>query len=517
MNIAFDNTYIRLPERLYARQPPTPVASPSLIRVNHGLATLLGIDPTWLESDAGVSTLAGNRIPEGAQPLAAVYAGHQFGAWNPQLGDGRAVLLGEVLGTDGERYDIQLKGAGQTPWSRMGDGRAPLGPVLREYILSEAMHALGVPTSRALAAVATGEPVHREETLPGAVIARVARSHIRIGTLQYLAAREDKEALAALVNHLIDRHYPEAREHQNPVQGMFEQVCDAQARLVVRWQSLGFIHGVMNTDNMLLCGETIDYGPCAFMDSYRADAVYSSIDHGGRYAFCNQPAITHWNLACLGQALLPVLADSEGLALELAQEILGRFPAMFLTHNLQGMRAKLGLRATMSGVPDRAEEEALLEDAPLEEILAKDFLDLLESTGSDFTLAFRRLAEMAGEPLAASIGSLFEFPEAFAPWLARWQAQLERQFQAGAQKSSQQMRQGIQAAMLAVNPALIPRNHLVEEIITAAVGGDLAPFHQLVDVLQNPFDYPAEKAAFLEGYAKPPTPEQVVRQTFCGT
>ncbi|MGI9250328.1 MAG: protein adenylyltransferase SelO [Pseudohongiellaceae bacterium] len=488
MNVAFNNTYIHLPEQLYSRQAPQPVVAPRLIRANRGLARLLGIEPDWLESAEGVAMVAGNLLPSGAEPIATVYAGHQFGSFNPQLGDGRAVLLGEVVGNDGVRYDIQLKGSGQTPYSRMGDGRAPLGPVLREYVVSEAMYALGVPTSRSLAAVTTGEPVRRQEALPGAVLARVARSHIRIGTAQFLAARGDREALHALVEHVINRHYPEAKQAEKPVQKMFELVCAAQASLVADWQALGFIHGVMNTDNMLLCGETIDYGPCAFMDSYHVDTVYSSIDHGGRYAYRKQPDIAYWNLACFAQALVPLLDDSEDKAIQLAKDSLDKFPAYFLAANSAKLQAKLGLRA---------QDE--------DEQLGKDFLNLLQATSSDFTLAFRRLSEIAANEPTENISNLFEFNDAFTPWLKRWRTRLGQQ-----DRSSE----AIQADMLAVNPALIPRNHLVEEAILAATKEDnFRPFHQLADALEHPFSYSQK----LEHLAKPPRPEQVVTQTFCGT
>ena len=360
MNVPFNNSYVELPGRFYSRQLPSPVAKPHLIRVNHDLAHKLNIDPDWIDSADAISTFAGNHVPEGADPIATVYAGHQFGSWNPQLGDGRAVLLGEVIGTDGQRYDIQLKGSGQTPYSRMGDGRAPLGPVLREYIVSEAMAALGIATSRSLAAVTTGEPVFREESLPGAVLVRVASSHIRIGTVQFFSAQNDVEGLRLLIDHVITRHYPEVQEADNPTLALLDKVMQRQAELIASWQMVGFIHGVMNTDDMLLSGETIDYGPCAFMDTYDPETVFSSIDHGGRYAYQNQPGIAHWNLACLAQALVPLLATSEEEAVEIAKQALDRFPAYFLAANLTGLRGKLGLTS---------EQEA-------DETLAKDFLEL---------------------------------------------------------------------------------------------------------------------------------------------
>ena len=486
MSPQFDNSYARLPDRFYARQAPVPVADPALIRVNRPLANQLGIDPDWLESAEGVRVIAGNFVPEGAEPIATVYAGHQFGSWNPRLGDGRAILLGEVIGSDGERYDLQLKGSGITPFSRMGDGRAPLGPVIREYLVSEAMAALGVPTSRTLAAATTGESVYRETRLDGGVLVRVAKSHIRIGTLQYFASKQDFDALRQLVDHVIARHYPDAAEADNPVRAMFAQVLVRQAELIARWQSLGFIHGVMNTDNMLLSGETIDYGPCAFMDGYDSAAVYSSIDHGGRYAYRNQPGIAHWNLACLAQTLLPLLAEDEETATEIAQTALDGFPDLYAQAWFERLREKFGLAAMQAG------------DAEL----IQEFLDLLERGRVDFTLAFRRLAELAGE--VSELGELFDFPDSFADWLQRWRQRCARE----TEDSDSRLQR-----MMAVNPAFIARNHLVEEAIARAYGGDFAPFNRLLERLEKPFDYSADD--FL--LATPPRPEQVVQQTFCGT
>ncbi len=491
MSVQFNNTYVQLPERFYSKQTPSPVAKPELIRVNDELANLLAVDPAWLKSEEGIATIAGNQVPRGAEPIATVYAGHQFGAWNPQLGDGRAILLGEVVGTNGQRYDLQLKGAGQTPYSRMGDGRAPLGPVIREYIVSEAMHALGIPTSRALAAVTTGEPVYREETLPGAVLARVASSHIRIGTVQFFTSREDHEALALLVDHTLARHYPDSYDSGmttgEKALSLLDNVMRAQADLVARWQMVGFIHGVMNTDNMLLSGETIDYGPCAFMDTYNPEAVFSSIDHGGRYAFRNQPGIAHWNLACLAQALVPVLSEDEDTGINAARDALENFPSYFLDANINGLRAKLGLTSKQEG----------------DEQLAKDFLDLLETHQLDFTLSFRRLSEMAGDETELSVSKLAGFPSAFDEWMARWETRC----------STEEYPQR-QAGMMATNPAMIPRNHLIEEAIQqASENGDFALFHSLVDHLATPFELEGKPEKFL----KRPRPEEVVRQTFCGT
>jgi len=486
MSPHFDNSYTQLPERFYARQAPVPVANPALIRVNHGLAQQLDIDPAWLESEEGVDTIAGNHVPPGAEPIATVYAGHQFGSWNPRLGDGRAILLGEVIGRDGERYDVQLKGSGITPFSRSGDGRAPLGPVLREYLVSEAMAALGVPSSRTLAAVTTGEPVYREQRLAGGVLIRVAKSHIRIGTLQYFASVQDLDGLKLLIDHVIARHYPEITDAENPVLAMFEQVVGKQAALIAHWQAVGFIHGVMNTDNMLLSGETIDFGPCAFMDGYDSAAVFSSIDHGSRYAYRNQPAIAHWNLACLVQTLLPFIDDDEEAATSLAQAAMDTFPERYLEAYFSRLHDKFGL--------------ATEEDD--DKTLMQDFLDLLEAGHLDYTLAFRRLAEL---PLGSDdIKPLFDFPESFADWLSRWRERCAREPNSPQQRQQQ---------MLAENPAFIARNHLVEQAIAEAYSGDFNFFHRLLERLENPFEYDVADVDL----ATPPAPDQIVHQTFCGT
>jgi len=482
----FNNSYVQLPERFFARQAPVPVASPALIRVNHELAGLLGIDPAWLESEEGINTIAGNHVPAGADPIATVYAGHQFGSFNPRLGDGRAILLGEVIGSDGERYDVQLKGSGITPFSRNGDGRAPLGPILREYLVSEAMAALGVATSRTLAAVTTGEGVYREQRLPGGVLIRVAKSHIRIGTFQYFASTQDLDGLQLLIDHVIARHYPEVLGADNQVLGLFEKISQQLAELVAHWQAVGFIHGVMNTDNMLLSGETIDFGPCAFMDGYDSGAVYSSIDHGSRYAYRNQPAITQWNLACLGQSLLPLIADDEAAATEAAQTVLNRFPDFYMNIYFDRMRDKFGLGEK------RDEDEALMQE----------FLDLLESGRHDFTLAFRRLADIAAD--GDEVSALFTFPESFNSWIERWQQRCAQESPGAEQR---------QARMRAVNPVFIARNHLVEQALTDAYKGDFALFHRLHERLHQPFVYAAQDAAV----AIPPQPHEIVQQTFCGT
>ena len=487
----FDNSYARLPERFFNRQSPTRVAAPGLIRVNAELADALGVDSDWLASPEGIEALAGNRIPPGAEPIAAAYAGHQFGHWNPQLGDGRAILLGELIARDGQRYDLQLKGAGRTRYSRGGDGRSPIGPVLREYIVSEAMAVLGVPTTRALAAVTTGERVVRQRSEPGAILARVASSHIRIGTCQFFASRNDHEGLRTLIDHVIWRHYPGAAEAAVPSLAMLQQVVERQARLIARWQHLGFIHGVMNTDNMLLSGETIDYGPCAFLDEYHPDMVFSSIDHGGRYAFSNQPGIAYWNLGALAQALLPLLSDDPEQAVAMAQHAVDAFVPLYQQAYREGMASKLGLGEY------RDQDEALIDE----------LLSLMADQGTDFTLAFRRLAELANpqQEDAGGISQFFEFGAAFNPWLERWRRRTR-------EDTTEPTRR--RELMSALNPVYIPRNHLIQQVIGAAQDdGNLKPFHQLVDVLARPCDYRDETRR----YAMPPRDEQRVRQTFCGT
>ncbi|TNE82759.1 MAG: YdiU family protein [Gammaproteobacteria bacterium] len=501
VRIPFDNTYLRVADTLFARQLPTPVKQPGLIRINEALAEALSIDPKQLASAEGIAVLAGNMIPDGADPIATVYAGHQFGGWNPQLGDGRAILLGEVIGKDGCRYDLQLKGAGVTPFSRMGDGRSPLGPVLREYIVSEAMAALGVPTTRSLAAVSTGERVVRDEFLPGAILTRVARSHIRVGTFQYLAAREDFDSLKRLADHVIARHYPDAAQADNPYASLLSQVIAAQASLIAHWQSIGFIHGVMNTDNMLISGETVDYGPCAFMENYDPATVFSSIDHGGRYAYRNQPAIAQWNLAWLAQSLLPLIDADEATSVKLAQAALDDFTGQYLEHYRRRMCAKIGI-----DLPDDAANE-----------LVEELLSLMTEYRVDFTLGFRVLADWlawggqpgngvnSAEEIAAA--SLYPLPTVFQGWLQRWQQLL------GLSQLEEAGRAAIRSRMLACNPVFIPRNHQVEWAIEAGNGGDFEPFNRLVEVLAKPFEYdPANR-----DYAMPAAPEQRVTRTFCGT
>jgi uncharacterized protein YdiU (UPF0061 family) len=489
MQIPFDNRYAALGSPLSLPQAPDPVKAPALIRVNAPLAEYLRIDAGWLASEAGVAAIAGNRLPDGAEPVATAYAGHQFGQFNPQLGDGRAVLLGEVIATDGRRFDLQLKGSGRTPWSRGGDGRSPLGPVLREYIVSEAMHALGVPTTRALAAVTTGETVIRDGLEPGAILARVASSHLRVGTLQFFAARDDRDSLRRIVDHALERHYPERADADNRALALLEAVIEAQASLVARWQLLGFIHGVMNTDNMLLCGETVDYGPCAFMEAFKAETVYSSIDVQGRYAYRNQPGIAHWNLTRLAEALLPLIDEDTEVAVKVASEAIQRFPEVFGDAHSAGVARKLGLAGLDA------------DDAQL----AEDCFAALTEDKADFTLAFRFLAEqIAPVEEAHSIASLFEPGQKLLEWLPRWMQRQAREAAPAAER---------QAIMFRESPAFIPRNHLIQRAITDAEGGDFSLFHRLVERLAEPSRYDAAD----RDLALPATPQEAVLRTFCGT
>jgi uncharacterized protein YdiU (UPF0061 family) len=460
------------------------------VKVNRALAAELGLNPDELASPEGAQVLSGNELPSGAEPIALAYAGHQFGSFVPQLGDGRAILLGELVTKNGARVDVQLKGAGRTPFSRNGDGRAALGPVLREYIVSEAMAALGVPTTRALAAVLTAESVRREEVLPGAVLVRVASSHIRVGTFEFFAARTDREALMTLASYALRRHYPEAAGTGNDALALLERVIRAQANLVARWLGVGFVHGVMNTDNTSIAGETIDYGPCAFLDEYDPDKTFSSIDHGGRYAFANQPRIALWNLARLGEALLPLLSDEADEAVRLATEHLQRFPTLFAAAHARVLRAKLGLVS---------EEEG---DAAL----AADLLERMASNGVDYTILFRKLCRAAEDSSEDSgIASLFTHAGAFHDWSQAWRSRLAREHAAPHARA---------AVMRIANPAFIPRNHRIAQAIEAAVRrDDYEPFETLVRVLGRPYEDQPESAHLTE----PPEPDERVTQTFCGT
>jgi serine/tyrosine/threonine adenylyltransferase len=490
VHFPFQNSYAALPANFFARVAPTPVASPRLIKLNRPLAVHLGLDPDLLDSPEGAEILSGKTLPDGADPIAMAYAGHQFGHFVPQLGDGRAILLGEVIDKDGVRRDIQLKGSGPTPFSRRGDGRAALGPVLREYIVSEAMAALGIPTTRSLAAVMSGESVMRETMLPGAVLTRVASSHIRVGTFQYFAARGETEAVRRLADHVIERHYPQLAGTERPYHALLAAVVGRQAELVARWLLVGFIHGVMNTDNTSISGETIDYGPCAFMDAYDPSTVFSSIDEMGRYAYANQPRVALWNLTRLGECLLPLLADDQEKAVAEAQEILNGFGDGFNAAYKAGLREKLGLFS------EREDDQAL----------AQALLDAMAKGQADFTLTFRRLSEAAGDPSAdGAVGQLFAEPALYDEWAAHWRQRTSLDPQSPAER---------RAAMRAVNPAFIPRNHRVEAVIQAAVASnDFGPFEELLTVLSKPYE---DQPAFV-AYADPPEPHQRVLQTFCGT
>ena len=485
----FDNSFARELEGFYVRWQPARVPAPRLLLLNQALADELGLDAAALRGDAGAALLAGNVLPEGAAPLAQAYAGHQFGGFNPQLGDGRALLLGEVIDRHGRRRDIAFKGSGRTPFSRGGDGKAALGPVLREYLMGEAMQALGVPTTRALAAVATGEPVYRERELPGAVLTRVAASHVRVGTFQFFAARGQHDEVRRLADHVIARHDPGLAGRDDRHLALLEAVARRQAALVAQWMNLGFIHGVMNTDNMTISGETIDYGPCAFLEAYDPATVFSSIDHGGRYAYANQPLIARWNLARLAETLLPLLAGEPDAAVARATTVIDAFPAWYDEAWRRGQRAKLGL----------------VEARPGDDALADDWLALLHAQQVDFTLAWRTLAD-AAEGRSEPLRDLFVDRAAADAWLARWQARLAAEATASAARA---------AAMRRASPWLIPRNHRVEEALGAAVDeGDLAPFERLLAALQQPWDASPQAAHYAE-----PAPRELTAgyRTFCGT
>jgi uncharacterized protein YdiU (UPF0061 family) len=495
----FDNSFARELPGCYVSWKPAAVPQPRLLFLNRSLAAELGLDAAALDGPAGAATFAGNSLPEGAEPLAQAYAGHQFGGFSPQLGDGRALLVGEVIDRHGRRRDIAFKGSGRTPFARNGDGKAAVGPMLREVLIGEAMHALGIPTTRALAVVATGEPVLRERTLPGAVLTRVAASHIRVGTFEFFAARGDVQQVRRLAEYAIARHDPELAGAPQPFLALLQAVAERQAALVARWMNVGFIHGVMNTDNMAISGETIDYGPCAFMEAYDPATVFSSIDRRGRYAFANQPDIAGWNLARLAEALLPLIAEDVERAVAMATEVIAAFPARYRYHLLRGQRAKLGLRRGEPG-----EEGA---DAAL----AADWLALLQAGQVDFTLGWRRLADAAAGD-EAPLRALFADAGAPQAWLARWRARCASEDTGAAPATAGRARA---EAMRAVNPVVIARNHRVEEALAAASDqGDLAPFERLLDALRRPYDEPGGRTRYAE-----PAPAHLTAsyRTFCGT
>ena len=483
--IRWQHGYGSLPASFWSAATPTAVAAPKLLAWNRALAECLGLDPA-LEA-AATQVFSGNQVPEGARPIALAYAGHQFGHFVPQLGDGRAILLGEVTAPDGRHFDIQLKGAGPTPYSRRGDGRAAIGPVLREYLVSEAMHALGVCTTRALAAVATGEHVMRDQVLPGAVLTRVAASHVRVGTFQFFAARGDNAAVRLLADHVIARHFPELADADDRYLALFRAIGDRQAALVASWLQVGFIHGVMNTDNMAVSGETLDYGPCAFLDAYDPKKVFSSIDRHGRYAYSNQPAIAQWNLARLAECLLPLFDRQGDEGVADARAAIEGFAEVFGSHWLAGMRRKLGLTTQDAG----------------DEALVRDFLSALDAVQADFTLSFRALAVAAGDPGFDELPPLPKTP-AMDDWLQRWHARCKGEGGSAEERV---------ARLKAANPAVIPRNHRVEAALSAAAAGDLAPFEALLDAVRRPFD----EAPAQRGFMVAPAAGEQVLQTFCGT
>ena len=488
INFNFDNSFASSLEGFFVSCDAEPAIAPKLLHLNYALAEELGLDPLALDSEAGLEIFSGNAVPQGSNTLAQAYAGHQFGGFSPQLGDGRALLLGEVVDTQKRRRDIQLKGSGRTPYSRGGDGKAALGPVLREYLIAEAMHALGIPTTRALAAVSTGANVYRETPLPGAILTRVAASHIRVGTFQYGAARGEVDKVRALADYAILRHYPEIADAENPYLEFFVAVTDAQAALVASWMNIGFIHGVMNTDNMTISGETIDYGPCAFMNIYSPGTVFSSIDQHGRYAYANQPEILVWNLARLAETLIPIVDPDKNRAIELLTETIDCIKPLYESHWLAGMQSKIGLST----------------EDPQDQKLITDLLSVMAEGQADFTLVFRHLAKVL-LGVSDPVRNLFKDPAAFDLWLQRWQKRLEQE---GVSKETRA------EAMDRFNPIYIPRNHKVEEALSAAVEqGDMKPFTKMLNVLSHPFEDIQEE----EVYSEPPPLSNIPYRTFCGT
>ena len=487
--INFDNSYSKLPDIFFERTMPIPVKDPKLIKFNESLAKKIGLNLNK-DKDLSSAIFSGNKIAEGSDPIALLYAGHQFGHFVPQLGDGRAILLGEVINKDGCRFDIQLKGSGQTAYSRGGDGRAPLGPVIREYIISEAMHSLNIPTTRSLAIVTTGEMVSRETLLPGGILTRVASSHLRVGTFEYFAASEDLTNLKLLTDYAINRHFPNLKNDNLRYQKFLELVCDNQASLVAKWMHVGFIHGVMNTDNTSISGETIDYGPCAFMDSYNPNTVFSSIDHRGRYAYGNQPNVAQWNLACLGECLLPLIHSDRNKAIEIIEDILGDFENKFKKYWLNGMYRKIGLS-------DNKENNY---------ILLEELLHLMEQDKSDFTLTFRYLSDLVeNKNDNSNFKQQFLSKNKVDSWIGKWKERL---------KEENKSEKIIKESMLKVNPAFIPRNHRVEQAIYEALNNyDYAYMERLVQLLNKPYDYQPDNAEYMD----PPKNNAQNYQTFCGT
>ena len=494
MQIPFDNRYITLGDGFYIKTSPVAVSEPALIKFNEALANTLGFSAADLAESDIAALFAGNTVPSGAEPIAMAYAGHQFEYFVPQLGDGRAILLGEVSGIDGFSYGVQLKGSGRTYFSRNGDGRAALGPVLREYLVSEAMAKLKIPTTRALAAVTTGENVVREGFLPGGVITRVASSFVRVGTFEFFRARRKVEAIRKLADHVIQHNYPSLSGQESPYLALLQAVVERQAALIARWMCVGFIHGVMNTDNMSVAGETIDYGPCAFMDTYKHDKVFSSIDEFGRYAYNNQPSIGLWNLTRFAECLIPLISDDRDEAIEMVQDVLHTYIDHYESSWLAGMRAKCGL----------TDIEGVERD---DRILIETLFNEMDANNADFTLMFFYLSRLNGQSpdQDGDCRALFDQPTRFDIWAVKWRERLT------SEARSEQERQ---AAMQAVNPVYIPRNHQIEAVIRAAEDrNDFSLFHELHEVLQNPYRQQPGK----ESYQLPPTPDEIVESTFCGT
>jgi len=510
--IPFNNKYVNLGAAFYVKTHPVPVTNPTLIKFNGALAKTLGLSATELNANEGAAINAaeifsGNVIPEDAEPIAMAYAGHQFGSFNPRLGDGRAILLGEIDSPGGKHYDLQLKGSGRTVFSRAGDGRAALGPVLREYLVSEAMFKLGVPTTRALAVVSTGENVLRERLLPGGIITRIASSFVRVGTFQYFSARGDLKSIKKLADFVIERNYSQAEETENPYLTFLQLVVDRQAALIAQWMALGFIHGVMNTDNMSIVGETIDYGPCAFMDAFDHDQVFSAIDRRGRYAYSNQPTIGLWDLTRLAETLLPLIDDDTDVAAEIAKDALNSYITSSHHHWLLNMRAKCGLSADL--VAESAVDSA--KTVPDDKALIEELFDIMATNDADFTLTFFHLSRlsMKVQPSLSehdkACRAVFDKAQQFDEWLVKWRKRLARETASDVQR---------QAKMKAVNPVYIPRNHQIEAAIRAAEdNNDFSVFHELHEVLQNPFVIQQGKGRFMLA----PEPNEVVTQTFCGT
>ena len=480
-SLRLESTYARLPEVFFSKLSPTPVSQPELVIFNDKLAHEISLDLSDMNGEERTKLLSGNLAPDGIEPFAQAYAGHQFGNFTI-LGDGRAIILGEHITPSGQRLDLQFKGSGRTPYSRGGDGRAALGPMLREYVISEAMHALGIPTTRSLAVVTTGEKVYRENDLPGAILTRIASSHLRVGTFEFASLHEDKSITQALLDYLVDRHFPVIKEKENQALALLEAIIEQQADLITHWMRVGFIHGVMNTDNMALSGETIDYGPCAFMDVFAPDTVFSSIDHKGRYAYANQPFIAQWNLARLAETLLPLMHDEREDAISIAENSLNAFEQVYKAKWLSVMGSKLGLAVINKG----------------DENLITGLLDWMHANEADFTNTFRDLSQ---EEIPD--GELYA-TESFQVWHTRWQARLGEE--------TQDLKSSL-ALMQSVNPAVIPRNHKVEEALQAGEDGDLKPFHELLNALEKPY----EDGEHLKPYQAPPKPEEKVLQTFCGT